>query len=98
MATVSSNIKEQYAPLKEVAKSSCFGVVHSNFPPSKTSGSMRHQLPLTSHKRSSCIIPDKGTTSDDADNDFRRKYRRTSRSMKHLRTDDEDGQPVWQMR
>ena len=93
MASVSSNIKEQYAPLKEVAKPSCFGVVHSSCPLSETSKNMRPKLPLRSRKRSSPASSDKGTTSDGSDNDYTVEYRRSNRSMKRARTDDEDSQP-----
>ena len=98
MASVSSNIKEQYAPLKEVAKPSCFGVVHSSFPLSETSENMRPKLPLRSRKRSSSAIPYEGTTSDDSDNKYPVEYRRSDRSMKRVRTDDEDNQPRRQTR
>ncbi len=98
MASVSSNIKEQYAPLKEVAKPSCFGVVHSSFTLSKTSENMRPKLPLRSRKRSCSAVPDRDTTSDDSDNNYPVEYRRSNRSMKRVRTDDEDSQPRRQTR
>lgn len=98
MASVSSNIKEQYAPLREVAKPSCFGVVHSSCPLSETSENMRPKLPLRSRKRSSPSSSDKGTTSDGSDNDYTVEYRRSNRSMKRARTDDEDSQPRRQTR
>ena len=98
MASVSSNIKEQYAPLKEVAEPSCFGPVNSTFPLSETSENMRPKLPLRSRKRSSFAVPDKGTTADDSDNNYPVEYRRSNRSMKRVRTDDEDSQPRRQTR
>ena len=98
MASVSSNIKEQYAPLEEVAEPSCFGVVHSSNPLSETSENMRPKLPLRSRKRSASAESDKGITSDDSDNDYPVKYRTSSRSMKRPRTDDEDSQPRRQTR
>ena len=98
MASVSSNIKEQYAPLKEVAKPSCFGAVHSSFPLSETSENTRPKLPLRSRKRSSSAIHYEGTTSDDSDNKYPAEYRRSNRSMKRIRTDDEDSQPRRQTR
>ena len=98
MASVSSNIKEQYAPLKEVAKPSCFGVAHSSFPLSETSENMRPKLPLRSRKRSSSAVSDKGTTSEDSENEHPVEYRRSNRNMKRVRTDDEDIQPRRQTR
>ena len=98
MASVSSNIKEQYAPLKEVAKPSCFGVAHSSLPLSETSENMRPKLPLRSRKRSSSAVSDKGTTSDGSENEHPVEYRRSNRNMKRVRTDDEDSQPRRQTR
>ena len=98
MASVSSNIKEEYAPLKEVAEPACFGVVHSSCPLSETSENMRPKLPLRSRKRSASPESDKGTTSDDSDIDYPVEYRTSSRSMKRPRTDDEDSQPRRQTR
>ena len=92
MASVSSNIKEQYTPLKEVAKPSCFGFVHSNFPLSEASENIRPNLPLRSRKRSASAGPDKDTASDDSDDMYTVEYRTSNRSMKRVRTDNEDSQ------
>ena len=98
MASVSSNIREEYAPLKEVAEPSCFGAVHSSCPLSETSQNMRPKLPLRSRKRSASAESQKDTTSDDSDDDYPVKYRTSNRSMKRPRTDDEDSQPRRQTR
>ncbi|KAK0512432.1 hypothetical protein JMJ35_005560 [Cladonia borealis] len=98
MASVSSNIKEEYAPLKEVAKPSCFGVVHSSFPLPETSENMRPNLPFRSRKRGSSAVSDKGTPPDDSEDKDPVEYRRSNRNMKRVRTDDEDTQPRRQTR
>lgn len=85
MASVSSNIKEQYAPLKEVAIPSCFRNV-------------RHNLPLKSRKRGSSAVSGGSTTSDDSDGDYHVEYRRSIRKLKRLRLNDDDGQTRRQTR
>lgn len=59
---------------------------------------MRHNLPLRSRKRRSSAVPDKGTTSDDSDDKYTVEYRTSNRSLKRVRTDEEDSQPRRQTR
>ena len=98
MASVSSNIKEQYAPLKEVAKPPCFRAVHSSFRLPEASANMRPNLPLRSRKRGSSAVSDKGTPSDDSEDKDPVEYERSKRNLKRVRTDDEDSQPRRQTR
>ena len=98
MAFISSNIKEQYAPLEEVTIPSCFRIGRPGFPRSKTSENVRHNHPLKSRKRGSSAVSEESTTSDGSDSDYHVEYRRTVQRLKCVKVNDDDGKTRRQTR
>jgi len=68
MASVSSTIKERYAPLREIAPPSCFGAQNSNPHPSSTSDDSGPKIPNTPRKRSHSPFMHGATARNDANN------------------------------
>ena len=92
MASVSSNIKEQYPPLKEVAQPSFFGEENSSFVLSETSENLRPKLPIRPRKRSCSVLSDEGNVSDGSSNGYAVDYERPTRGMKRSKAEDEGSQ------
>lgn len=92
MASVSSNIKEQYPPLKEIAKPAFFGEQNSSFALSETSENLRPKLPIRSRKRSCSILSDEGNMSDGSSNGYPADIGRSPRGMKRFKTEDDGSQ------
>ena len=87
MATVSSNIKEQYPPLKEVVQPTFFGDRNSYVALSEVSPRQRPKFAFRSRKRS------RSTSASDGSNDGYPIIHETSqRETKRPRTDNEDSQ------
>ena len=98
MASVSSNIKERYAPLKEVAQPTFFVEENSSFVLSETSENTRPKLPIRSRKRSSSLLSDEGTASDGSNNVYPVDGDRPGRGKKRLRAGDEGNENKRQTR
>ena len=92
MASVSSNIKEQYPPLKEVAQPSFFGEENSSFVLSETSENLRPKLPIRPRKRSCSVLSDEGNVSDGSSNGYAVDYERPTRGIKRSKAEDEGSQ------
>lgn len=68
MASVSSIIKERYAPLSKIAPPSCFGVQSSNSHPPNTSDDSGPKIPNRPRKRSHSPPIDRDTARNDSNN------------------------------
>jgi len=68
MASVSSIIKERYAPLSKIAPPSCFGVQNSNSHPPITSDDSGPKIPNRHRKRSHSPLIDRDTARNDSNN------------------------------
>ena len=68
MASVSSTIKERYAPLSKIAPPSCFGVQSSKSHLPRTSDDSGPKLPNRPRKRSHSPLIDRDTARNDSNN------------------------------
>ncbi|KAL2042907.1 hypothetical protein N7G274_004667 [Stereocaulon virgatum] len=92
MASVSSNIQDQYPPLKEVAQPTCFGERNSSFALAERSENLRPKLPIRSRKRSCSILSDEGNSSEGSSNSPTADCEKPTRGMKRLKAEAEDNQ------
>ncbi|CAD6578640.1 MAG: hypothetical protein ASARMPRED_008790 [Alectoria sarmentosa] len=89
MASVSSNIKEQYQPLKDTAQPTFFGENDASFGLSEISRNTRPEMTIRSRKRSSSALSNDHTASDTSNNEYGERCGRPKRVTKRIRADDE---------
>lgn len=90
MASVSSNIEEQYPPLREVAQPTVFG---DTFALAETSENLRLKLPVRSRKRDySTLLDDEGDLSDGSSDGYPAVYERSTGGVKRLVAEAESDQ------
>ena len=92
MASVSSNIQEQYPPLKEVAQPTCFGEEFSSFALAETSENPRPNLPIRSRKRSCSVLSDEDNLSEGSSNSPTADCEKSTRGMKRFKTENDGSQ------
>ena len=89
MASVSSNIKEQYQPLKDTAKPTFFGESEVDFALSEILRNTRPQIPIRPHKPSRSAFLDDQTASHTINKEYSNGCGRPESVMKRSRIDGE---------